>query len=330
MAAPSIVGDGTKFFINVLNDNTFQKLGVLTRTEGRFSWAVLDPRRHLMNIWEKDRADFKQAAIDRNASAITNGPFLRYNGGTKYTATAGYAASSLASTVGFGISALLSPKSMWGPISNMHSKVDALLQVAYFSTHASEGYIFGTAESIVEDDLSRPNASYFGRNQGRLFGDYVVARGDPPTINEVIGGLFQSVENYAAVDAGDTAQLGTWGKAPILSAPPDKMRIFEEAGLSEAVEIYEEAARSPGEEGVPIGEGVEATDLCDGLMIALFGGGSPEKYANMLAAVLVESAVRVDGNESILLGSGSVLLQGSGMPFYKEKYNKYGYEFKAG
>jgi hypothetical protein len=88
MPAPSILTDGHKFFINVLNDKTFQKRGFMTRTEGRLSWGVVDPRRHVMTIWEKGQSDFASAALARNATLITNGPFLPYNRGNKYKAFA--------------------------------------------------------------------------------------------------------------------------------------------------------------------------------------------------------------------------------------------------
>jgi hypothetical protein len=81
---------------------------------------------------------------------------------------------------------------------------------------------------------------------------------------------------------------------------------------------------------VPIGEGVDAADGCDGLIVALFGGGNPPQYANILAQVLVKEAVRVDGNASILLASGAIGLQGVPMPYYKQKYNRWGYQFVAG
>ena len=95
MPAPSIVTDGHKFFINVLSDKTFQKRGVMTRTEGRLSWGVVDPRRHVMTIWEKDESNFESAALARNASLISYGPFPSYNRGNKYQAFAGYQATSL-------------------------------------------------------------------------------------------------------------------------------------------------------------------------------------------------------------------------------------------
>jgi hypothetical protein len=325
------LSDGHKFFINVLNDKTFQKLGFMTRTEGRFSWGVVDPRRHIMTIWKKGQANFESAALARNASLITNGPFLPYTRGSKYTAFAGYQFASLSVSVGFWVASLKASKSISSTLDIAHSVVDDALQVAYFSTTTSEGYISGTSESISERVLSRPNADYFGRDGGRLFADYVVAHGDPPVMAEVIGGLKRSVQDYVAVDANDpTAQLGCWGLAPLLTAPQPQLEILEKAGLEEAIEMCTEVPEEPEDGWVPIGEGVGAADGCDGLIVALFGGGSPPQYANILAQVLVKEAVRVDGNASILLASGAVGLQGVPMPYYKQKYNRWGYQFVAG
>jgi hypothetical protein len=303
----------------------------MTKTEGAMSWAVLDPRRHIMNIWEKDQVDFVDAALARGASAITNGPFLRYQGGNKYQAYGGYQAVSLLGTFFFGLGSLMVPKHTKPAVSWAHSVFDQAQQIRFLGTRDSEGYIYGSAEGITETKLSRPNSHYLGRNQGRLFGDYVVERGDPPQITEVIGGLKRSVENYSPGDDKDTlALLGCWGLAPILSAPADKLILFESAGLQEALNGYEERMLKPREEDIPYGPGVESTDLCDGLIVALFGGGSTGQYSSILASVLTKEAVRVDGNGSILLATGSTALQGGTMPYYKEKYNKWGYQFMAG
>jgi hypothetical protein len=331
MPAPSILADGHKFFVNVLNDKTFQKRGFMTRTEGRLSWGVVDPRRHVMTIWEKGQSNFESAALARNATLITNGPFLPYDRGNKYQAFAGYQATSLVVSIGFWVASLSASKSGKQILDVAHSVVDNAFQVSYFSTSTSEGYITGTSESISERVLSRPNADYFGRDGGRLFANYVVANGDPPVMAEVIGGLKRSVRDYIAVDPNDpTAQLGCWGLAPLLTAPEPQLEILKKAGLEEALEAYSEVPEEPEDGWVPIGEGVEAADGCDGLIVALFGGGRPPQYANILAQVLVKEAVRVDGNASILLASGGTGLQGVPMPYYKQKYNRWGYQFGAG
>jgi hypothetical protein len=331
MPPPDIVTDGHKFFINVLNDKTFQKLGFMTKTQGRMSWGVVDPRRHVMTIWEKGQPNFESAALGRNASLITNGPFLPYARGNKYKAFAGYQAASLSVSIAFWIASLNASKSTKSVLDTTHDVVDDALQVTHFATTTSEGYITGRSESISERVLSRPNADYFGRDGGRLFADYTVAHGDPPVMAEVIGGLKRSVQDYVAVDANDpTALLGCWGLAPLLAATTPQLELLEEAGFVEALEAYTELPEEREDGWIPVGEGVGAGDGCDGLIVALFGGGNPPQYANILASILVKEAVRVDGNGSILLASGATGLQGVPMPYHKQKYNRWGYQFVAG
>jgi hypothetical protein len=105
---------------------------------------------------------------------------------------------------------------------------------------------------------------------------------------------------------------------------------LRDAGLEAALESYEAVAREPPPEGVPRGEGVDPGESCAGLVIALFGRASPAGAAALLAGVLVKSAVRVDGNDSILLATSGTALQGAAMGDFKRIYNRWGYEFVAG
>lgn len=315
--AASILNDGNSFFTNVLKDDLFKKTGALTGSEGRISWGVVDPRRHVMTIWEKDQFNFINAAIDRNATLISNGPFYKYVGGTKKWATFWYGVDVFFTGIGL-VNA--TPKQVARERQKLLKK--------YFTAHVAEGYVFGNSENIVWDDLSRPRAAYFGRLSGRTFADYTIGQGDAPRIPEVIGGLFRSVNNYAAVDQGVAAQVGTWGLAPILAAPEEKLILLRESGMDGALEEYEKVLKEGGEEITPIGEG--ADDTLTGLIVALFGGGSPAAFANILAQVLVKDAVRVDGNSSILLVQGSNVLRGAGMNGPKIAYNLNGYMFLPG
>ncbi len=322
--APSLLSDGPLFFPNVLKDETFQKKGVLTQTEGRTSWAVVDPRRHLMTIWEKDEEDFAKSATKQNASVITNGPFLLYQGGSKWFAYFKYHVESALTSY----SVASTNVGLYTDWADFSAKQDWKIKVKYFSSHEVEGYIFGNAERIVKDKNSRPNASYFGRREGRLFPDYEIKRGDPPRHPEVIGGLFMSVENYQVVDNGTASQVGTWGLAPIAPVGDDEGGSLQEAGIDEARQQYEQAARQEGEEIVPLGNGVPPDTACTGLILAAFGPGGPAHYANLNAQVRVQHAVRVDGNNSILLGHYKTLLQGQHMMEIKRIYNRWGYRFR--
>lgn len=325
MPEPSLLTDGVLFLPNVLTSQSFQQRGLLLKTEGRVSWAVVDPRRYVMTVWEKDRTDFVEAAIARNSAVITNAPFLLYAGGAKWWTVTKYAVETFFRqlVVGFAGSAREQLDRL--------ERIDRRMKEKYFSADIVEGIIYGRQNLISDARNPRPRASYFGRKQGRLFADYVVARGDPPAgTPEVIGGLFQSVENYAPVDAGTAAQLGTWGLAPFTGVPDPQRLQWREAGLDAALSEYEQAARGTGPDHVPFGETVPPAEPCAGLIVALFGGGAPSAFASLLAGVLVQSAVRVDGNDSILLGSGANMLQGQFMGEYKRVYNRYGYECRPG
>jgi len=328
MADPSLLNDGVRFFPNVLNDRKFMAHGVLARTEGRVSWAVVDPRRHIMTIWEKDVDRFPEAAKRRTgASVLTNGPFLLYSGGNKYLATIKYGLNLLwrNSLFGGGIKGSAS-----ATLEQMH-KNEAELKKKYFTGHQVEGYLYGDSEHIARTKNSRPKAYYFGRKSGRLFGDYVIAKGDPPHHPEVIGGLFLSVDNYTVKDNGTASQVGTWGLAPLAAAGGQPKVELEQAGLTAAIESYEAAMLAPSAEGwVPYGPHVPANTPCPGLLLAVFGAGSPHAFATHNVNVRVEKAVRVDGNSSILLAHYGTLLQGQYMIEAKVYYNRWGYMFKPG
>src|SRR5262249_52280083 len=103
---PSLVNDGPRFFPNVLADPLFRRDGVLFGSdpaesaaaknrksdykEGDIEWAVVDPRRHIMYVWDKEvhgREDFVVAAKELGASVVTNSSFNVYEGGSKWWAT---------------------------------------------------------------------------------------------------------------------------------------------------------------------------------------------------------------------------------------------------
>jgi hypothetical protein len=328
MPAPSLLNDGPNFFLNVLIADDFKRQGRMARTEGRISWAVVDPRRHKLFIWQKDRDDFLAAANARTSTVVTNAPFAVYQEG-RYGAHVRYWLEWLWETFKLVMIPRMLPPELLRRLRAMNH--DLVKQ--YFGNSIVEGKIFGQRDGIVEDSQSRPATSYFGRRQGRLFADYIIDSGDPQQsiTPEVIGGFFRNVLNYAPNDDnGEAAEVGTWGLAPILSAPAPQLRLLRDAGLDAVLEEYEEFLNHPQDGVIPKGEGVLPTDKCDGLLIAIFGGGSPPEFDDYNAQVLVKEAVRVDGNNSILLQVNGAVLQGSDMPEYKQVYNFYGYEFIAG
>ena len=94
-----LLQDGPLFFPNILLDENFQKQGIIWGTESYgqigLHWAVVDPRRHKMYVWEKNQSNFVKAAYSLGASVFTNGTFNQYVGGNKYVSTIKVVSSAL-------------------------------------------------------------------------------------------------------------------------------------------------------------------------------------------------------------------------------------------
>jgi len=322
---PSLVNDGPHFFPNVLMDPVFQRDGVLfghdhgqspaaqTRKgdnkEGDIQWAVVDPRRHIMYIWDKDvhrQDDFPLAAKSLGASVVTNASFNEYKGGSKTWGTIKVGLSLIGYS--FSHAYIGSPYA-----ASKHIKDSEIREIErkYWTGSKAQGHIFGSHEGISETKIDRPALHYFGRRTGRLFSDYEIAQGEAPQIEEVIGGLFRNVANY--IDAEASAQTighGVWGLAPF-GIDAD----LGDAGLGPAVETYE-ANDTITEPNKP---------HCIGLVIAVFSWEDVKQIATLLIAARVKDAVRVDGNDSILFGHHQTLLYGDDMGDAKRFYNRWGY-----
>lgn len=312
----SIVNDGPRFFPNALRDPVFVRDGVLFgmdpgRDKGIY-WAVVDPRRHTMYVWRKDTDDFPTAARHLGASVVTNAPFLLYAGGST---TGGKALVHSWYYLRCAWEALKTAGN-YSPLAPFYFSARTT-QIAreLFGTHAVEGFIFGARQQICENrpDFSRPNAEYFGRTGGRLFSNYSIAHGDPPAMDEAIGGLFRSVAQYAAVDNGTAVWVGTWGLVPLTGAIDPAL---QESGAEAARAEY--VARTP-----------QADGPCDGVLLTAFATMGPAQMAALLAGVRVRDAVRLDGNDSVLMGHHNTMHYGDDMPAPKRAYNKYGYYFLA-
>lgn len=297
------------------------------------------PRKHKLNIWKKTTTYFPDSAIKLGASVFTNGSFNLYSGKNpgwlaviKYHAELTWLKFQIA-----GIRAVWKVQAVFSPFYNTLLKlldfietaaIDALKQ-KYYGNTIPEGYIYGKRDNITETSQSRPKHHHFGRKSGRAFADYVIARGEAPAIDEVIGGLFRTVDNYT--DANDnprdlpspdgvsekhqTNDMGYWGLVPLAIDDP----ILRKAGLEGALESLSSFDRRnyPDLPSTPL----------PGLLFIVFFGGDTSVMAQNLISVRVKDAVRIDGSDSILFGRDTTILVGDGdkMSERKKLYNHWGY-----
>lgn len=318
MPGPSIVNDGPRFFPNVLKDQTFQREGVLFGMDpgGQIGlhWAVVDPRKHKLYVWEKDGYDFLQHATGLGASVFSNAAFNEYLGGTREVSTWNVMTGTLGAIISaawrltWQTATSVDPQAVQDAVQHVESTYVRLSRENWGGGQA-HGYIIGGREGIDIRDVSRAQQSFFGRRTGRFFADYVIQRGDTEGVVEGIGALFRSVENYAPVDPQvDGIGAGFWGLAP-LDDPQ-----LQEARIEDAIEDYlahEEFGRA---------------HTVDGLIITAFHWGPV--IDTLLAGIRVRDAVRVDGNDSILLGHGTSVAVGAEMPDYKRLLQRWGYQFR--
>lgn len=324
----SLITDGPRFFPNVLRSRQFIDAGVLFGAEGladgaieNLHWAVVDPRKHIMYIWEKQQDDFVEAARDLSATVVTNGSFNIYSAGGKDRAVL-KGATAVVGEYLFTFTEL--PGWVWSRFDEQLAqqiarRFEVRLERALmraFSSSVPEGFIYGTNEGIAETTESRPQQHYFGRRGGRNFENYEIGNGDPPISDEAIGGLFRAVDAYRSADPlpDQVVGFGLWGIAPLTNDPA-----LAEAGVIEALE--ELAEREPGHE--ELGE-------LTGVLITAFWWGRVATVIDLFVAARVKEAVRIDGNSSILLGRGAEILVNENMITPKRYYNKWGYQFQPG
>jgi len=336
---PSLQSDGVAFFPNVLKAVEFQQNGILFGDEAapetsasemkrRVQWAVIDPRKHILYIWEKKDEEFPDSAVALGASVFTNGPFNLYRGQKNgFWAHASYWRDYIALLWGLGVLAILAQilPFLRNEFDKLRQEALRKLLIQHFGDSTPEGYVFGKRDNIHRDQLSRPHHYHFGRKPGREFADYIIDVGDSPQADEFIGGLFRTVNNYT--DALDDPRadsngvrithqrhdFGYWGLAPLSISDPD-LKAGGVEGAYEALSAYDHQyfPELPG---------------CVGVLIVVFYGGDTSVMAGKLIGVRVKEAVRIDDSDSVLFGHGAEILVGKGddMSVYKRLYNKWGY-----
>ena len=71
--------DRAGFFVKVLHDHTFVQRGLLFGSELvsglPLHWAVVDPSRYAMYVWQKQEPSLVTSALSLDSPLYTNGPF---------------------------------------------------------------------------------------------------------------------------------------------------------------------------------------------------------------------------------------------------------------
>jgi hypothetical protein len=138
------------------------------------------------------------------------------------------------------------------------------------------------------------------------FEDYVIDRGDPLHETEAIGGLFGGVSNYQPYTVNTFNRVGFWGIVPFGADPA-----LRKCEIESAADSYQLATSSG----------------CRGLLFTVAGWANTQQLSHLLSAVRVKDAVQIDGGDSLLMGSGATLRQGTFMPVWKRLLQRWGVQF---
>jgi len=302
---------GPRFLPSVLRHPTFALDGIMFGTDHLralpIRWLVVDPGRHVMEVWRKATPSFPDSGRLLGASAFTNGPFSNYGSGSFLGASV--------SLLGDFVPAAMRRKEATRPQpwQRNEPRVDGVAStwmasnVYHYQATTPLGFVIGTASGIVETKVQRPRLHYFGRWGGHAFADYEIAQGDPFGLSEAVGGLYRGVTDYQPYMVDRFMRVGFWGLAPLKKDP-----ILHEADVDDALDSY---ARS--------GHG------CEGVIVFVGGWANTLRLTQLLAAIRVKDAVQIDGSDSLLLGRGTQLLLGSLMPPWKRLLQCWGIQFRT-
>jgi hypothetical protein len=266
---------------NVLSDQTFQATGIYIGQDSGLYYAVIDPRRHNIDVWKKrwggplhqlthGGLHYQRTALQIGSHYFTNGP-------------------QMTPKLSVGMPLL---------IQHLLQFLTILVPIPWnpYNLVISGGGIIHRGAGL--------NKSFFGRNGQGSFSNYVIAP-DPPgaTFREAIGGLVQIVSAGSSVTDSGNGEINRlesskgicgWGKRPISPAI--------------ATDDWEsDVPYLPPEEGGEIP--AEEVGVLDGVIIV--AGSSSVAIAATLASQMVTvgvtEAVATDGSNSVIMGFGSTL-----------------------
>jgi hypothetical protein len=298
--APRMASDLAGFFPNVLRNDIFHRDGVLFGFEFvaglPVHWAVVDPGRHAMYMWQKQSLSYPRSALALGSSLFTNGPFTNYGDGSLINSTIRFTRDAAPR-----MRRAFTEWEKGAPLSEL-----AEIAVRHYQAPAPLGYVIGEREGIRETTIARPKVFYFGRH-GLDFADYVIDRGDPLHETEAVGGLYGGVSNYQPYTVNMFNRFGYWGLVPL--GGDFQLR---QSGVESAVDTYQMATGQH----------------CEGLLLTVAGWVNTQRLSHLLSAIRVKDAVQIDGGDSLLLGSGTTLRQGAFMPEWKRLLQCWGVQFR--
>jgi hypothetical protein len=300
--APRMSADRAAFFPTVLRNDIFGRDGLLfgfERVAGLpVHWAVIDPGRHSMYVWRKQQISYPRSAMDLGASLFSNGPFSDYGSGTL-----------LRSAAHFSVDAAQSAYRAVAARTRAHNHRGLSgLSVEHFQAPAPLGFVVGARERISETAHSRPNVFHFGRGEGTEFENYRIARGDPVGLTEAIGGLFGGVSDYRPYTVNRLIRVGYWCTVPLTCD-----ETLHLAGIDASIRVYHQRSGR----------------VCDGVLLVVAGWANTQRLTHLLSAIRVKDAVQIDGGDSLLLGGGRTLRQGTFMPEWKRLLQCWGIQFRS-
>jgi len=258
---------------NVLADKIFQQTGVYIGKRTPYYYAVIDPRRHNINVWTKTNdGSFAASEMERYRNSAKNNAAIFCTNGP--------------------------------PMEPPHFPGDGLLTDKQ-RIYAGFGYSVASGDPWEPYDAVRSGGQqlHAGRsNQKWVFerigqGSYDAYRILEATTTGVEGlsGCYGIVSGGAVINSSDHTGLkkktgaAAWCKCPVdPGINTDKWKT--------EVEWFEEA----------MGEGDNPVEL-DGVIIGVAVGIKPKKLAQRIVLVGCSDAVAMDGSDSTLCGSGGKL-----------------------
>lgn len=302
---------GRSFVPNVLADPRFVADGVASGHDRGCWWAVVDPLRHPLGVWQKRvprLAEYGRSAQALQAAVFTNGPMMGKRLSPTRKLTRRSAAWEFAKWMVIGAIGALLVASLWrasflGGIGGAAIGV-ALASRRVFTNWIPCGAVYSRASDIDDRRIfDNETHAWFGRFAGD-FASYRIAPGNlPPDVREGIGGLILIVRDFemAATKVGD----------------PAFNRDFAQLSKKNGVVAWGL---------VPLDRTVDATrsEQLEGVIVVLGGHTLDcEVAAIRLCSIGARDAVAMDQSACIMMGSGRDFMIGP-PPLHRQEMQLYG------
>lgn len=298
---------------SVLTDQTFIQQGIYTGNSGGIEYAVIDPRRHNIDVWSK----FDRQPTFRPPRGSTNNSMAALVNGVL---SIGNKLSRIKSRVLFKsrykdeAEALGSHYFTNGPMMGPTRGNGRLAQTAYvllptswipFARVIRNGRVVTNGKGF--------NSQYFGRTGQGDFSKYVIAP-DPATGLEAIGGLIQVIANSAIVTNPSTltitASVGIccWGLRPIAPAVNTTTWTSRRAWLLNSPTTTPSSGSTSDDAGTPANPQPPPNALIlHGVIVVAASAavGVIPVVPTAMLSVGVTNAVAMDASDSVMVGQGS-------------------------